>query len=152
MFILNHVKPEEATGKVAEAYSVFPKEFPVPEPLVLMSASPELTHLQSGVIRHFMTHEKLDMGLLATIRYLVASEYNYNFCIDLNGGLLKMAGNMSDSDLEALKVNPDAAPLEESHKALILFVLKVVKNRASPHRMESVLRKDPSTTTTTSRR
>ena len=127
MFILNHVKPEDATGKVAEAYSVFPKEIPVPEPLVLMSASPELTHLQSGVIRHFMTHEKLDMGLLATIRYLVASEEGYQFCINLNSGILKMAGGMSDSDLEALKANPDAAPLEESQKALLLFVLKVVR-------------------------
>ncbi|MCP4667641.1 MAG: hypothetical protein GY849_14900 [Deltaproteobacteria bacterium] len=127
MFILNHVKPEEATGKVAEAYSVFPKGIPVPEPLILMSASPELTHLQSGVIRHFMTHEKLDMGLLAMIRYLVASEHNYQFCINLNGGILKMAGEMSDSDLKALKDNPGEAQLEESQKALLLFVLKVVR-------------------------
>ena len=127
MFILNHVKPEVATGKVAEAYSVFPKEIPVPEPLILMSASPEIAHLQSSVIRHYMTHEKLDMGLLAMIRYLVAKEYNYEFCINLNARILKMAGGMSDSDLEALKANPDAAPLEESQKALLLFVLKVVK-------------------------
>ena len=127
MFLLNHVKPEEATGKVAEAYAVFPKEIPVPEPLVVMSASPEIAHLQSSVIRHFMTHEKLDMGLLAMIRYLVASDQGYQFCINLNSGILKMAGGMSDSDLEALKANPDAAPLEESQKALLLFVLKVVR-------------------------
>ena len=128
MFLLNHVKPEDATGKVAEAYSVFPKEFPVPEPLMLMSASPEIAHIQSGIIRHYMTHEKLDMGLLAMIRYLVASEYNYPYCINLNSGILKMAGGMSDTDLEALKADPGNAPLEEEQKALLLFVLKLVKS------------------------
>jgi len=128
MFILDHVKPEEATGKVAEAYSIIPSGMPVPEPLVLMSASPELTHLQSGFMRYYMTHEKLDMGLLAMIRYLVANEQDYTFCINLNAGILKQAGGMSDSDLEALRKNPEAAPLEDFQKALLLFVLKVVKN------------------------
>ncbi len=32
MFLLQHVEPKDATGKVGEAYSVFPKEFPVPTP------------------------------------------------------------------------------------------------------------------------
>jgi hypothetical protein len=127
MFKLKTVKPEEATGKVAEAYSVFPKGIPVPAPLVLMSASPDLLHLQSQIVRHYMTHTKLDMGFLAIIRYLAASEYNYEFCIKLNTGILKMAGGFSDSELEELKKNPENAPLEDSQKALLLFVLKVVK-------------------------
>jgi alkylhydroperoxidase family enzyme len=100
---------------------------PVPDPLILMSASPDLTLLQSKIMRHYMTHEKLDMGLLATIRFLVANEYDYQFCINLNAGILKLAGGMSDSDLETLKANPQEAQLEESQKALLLFVLKVVR-------------------------
>jgi hypothetical protein len=127
MFILKHMKPEGATGKVADAYAVFPKEFPVPDPLVLMSVSPELTEIQSGIIRHYMTHEKLDVGLLAMIRLLVASEEDYQFCVNMNMGLLKMAGGMTDEELKALRKNPETAPLEEFQKALLLFVLKVVK-------------------------
>lgn len=127
MFTLKTVTPEEATGKVAEAYSVFPEGIPVPAPLVLMSASPDLLHLQSQIIRHYMTHSKLDMGLLAIIRYLAASEYDYEFCINLNTGILKMAGGFSDSELEDLKKTPENAPLEDSQKALLLFVLKVIK-------------------------
>jgi alkylhydroperoxidase family enzyme len=127
MFKLKTVRPEEAAGKVAEAYSVFPEGMPVPEPLVLMSASPELAHLQSGVLRYYMTHSNLDMGLLAMIRYLAASELDYSFCIKLNAGLLKMAGGFSDEDLETLKANPGSAPLEDFQKALLLFVLKVIK-------------------------
>lgn len=127
MFKLETVRPEEATGKVAEAYSVFPEGMPIPEPIVLMSASPELAHLQSGVIRYYMTHSKLDMGLLAMIRYLVASEFDYSFCVKLNAGILKMAGGFSNDDLESLKTNPGSAPLEDFQKALLLFVLKVIK-------------------------
>ncbi len=127
MFLLDIVKPEDATGKVAEAYSVFPKGIPVPDPLILMSASPELAHLQSRIIHHYMTHDKLDIGLLAMIRLLAANEFDYPFCVNLNAGLLKMAGGFSDDDLEALKANPENAPLEDSQKALLLFALKVIK-------------------------
>lgn len=91
------------------------------------NTDPELTHLQSGIIRHYMTHGKLGIGLLATIRYLVASLYDYPYCINLNAGILNQAGGLSDSDLEALKENPENAPLEEFQKALLLFVLKVVR-------------------------
>ncbi len=127
MFKLKTVKPEEATGKVAEAYSVFPAGIPVPAPLILMSASPDLLHLQSQVIRHYMTHSKLDMGLLAIIRYLAANEYGYEFCIKLNTGILKMAGGFSESELEELRKNPENAQMDESQKALLLFVLKVIR-------------------------
>lgn len=127
MFILNHVKPEEATGKVAEAYAVFPPGMPVPEPLVMMSASPDLAYLQGNIIRYFMGQEKLDFGLLAMIRYLVAWEYDYPFCINFNAGLLQQAGGMSAADLESLRAHPEKAPLEESQKEMVLFVLKAIK-------------------------
>ncbi len=127
MFILNHVKPEDATGKMAEAYALFPPEIPVPEPLVMMSASPDLASLQSNIIRYFRSQEGLDLGLLAMIRYLVASEYDYQFCINFNAGLLQRAGGMSAADLADLRAHPEKAPLEESQKEMLLFVLKAVK-------------------------
>ncbi len=127
MFLLNHVKPEDATGKVAEAYSAFPPQIPVPDPLVMMSVSPEIVHSQSKIVQHYMTHDKLDFGMLATIRYLVANEIGYQFCVKFNSGFLKNAGELSDDDLEKLKNDPESAPLEESQKAMVSFVLKVVK-------------------------
>jgi hypothetical protein len=127
MFILKHVKPEEATGKVAEAYGVLPPGMPVPDPLVMMSASPDLALLQSNIMRYFIGQEKLDMGLLATIRYLVAAEYNYPWCLNFNAHLLQMAGGMSPAELEKMRANPESAPLEEFQKELVLFVLKALK-------------------------
>lgn len=127
MIILNHVKPEDATGKVAEVYTLFPPEIPVPEPMLLLSASPDLASLQSNIIRYYWGQEKLDMGLLATIRYLVASEYGFSYCRTFNAGLLQKAGGMSPGDLETLQAHPEKAPLEESQRELVLFVLKAVK-------------------------
>lgn len=128
MFLLNHVHPEEADGKVAEAYAVFPSQMPVPEPLQLMSASPELARLQSHIIRYYMSQKNLDAGLLSIIRYLVANEIGYPFCIAFNSKLLQMAGGFSEADLENLRSHPEQLPLEEEQKALVLFVLKVVKS------------------------
>lgn len=127
MFILNHVKPEAATGKVAEAYAVFPAAIPVPEPMLMMSASPDLAHLQSNIIRYFHSQKGLDLGLLAFIRYLVATEFDYPYCQNFNAGLLEKAGGMSRADLENLKAHPEKAPLEESQRELLLFVLKALK-------------------------
>ena len=127
MFRLTHVPPEQATGKMAEVYAVFPPGFTPPAPMVLMSASPGLAEVQAGAIRYFLGHERLDLGLLAMIRYLVAREFDYEFCIDFNAGLLRKAGGMSLEELEAMSRDPMQAPLEESQKALLCFVLKAVR-------------------------
>ncbi len=128
MFILNHVKPEEATGKVAEAYGVIPPGMPLPEPLLMMSASPDLIHIWTqNVIKYFRNHERLDMGLMASIRYLLSCENEYEACVNFNAGILQAAG-ISPTELADMKANPALAPLEESQKELLLFVLKAVKN------------------------
>ena len=127
MFILNHVKPEEAHGKVAEAYAVFPPGMPVPEPMLMMSASPDLALLQSNIIRYFRSQEDLDLALLATIRYLVACEHQNQVCMDFNGGLLQQAGGMSAQELGSLRANPEKSPLEEAQQEMLFFVLKAVK-------------------------
>jgi hypothetical protein len=127
MFILNHVKPEDATGKVAEAYAVIPPGVPLPEPLLMMSASPDLIHLWTqNIIRYFRNHDRLDMGLAAAIRYLVSCDSKFDACINFNAGILQ-AGGVTPAELAAMKADPEQAPLEESQKELLLFVLKVVK-------------------------
>jgi hypothetical protein len=127
MFILDHVTPEAADGKVAQAYSFFPKQIPVPEPMVLMSASPDLSLAQSEIFRYYSAHEKLDAGFLAVIRFVVANEIDYGYCIHFNEQLLKMAGGFTDEELATLKAEPWNALIEEHQKELLLFVLKVVK-------------------------
>jgi len=127
MFIVNHVRPEDAAGKVAKAYAAIPSQSPVPEPLLLLSASPQLAYLQSDVIRYFINHDTLDAGLLAMIRYLVACDQDYGFCMRFNAGILQKAGGMTEAQLQQLRREPQNAPLDPADKALLLFVLKVVR-------------------------
>jgi alkylhydroperoxidase family enzyme len=127
MFIIKHVKPEDASGKVAKAYTAIPSQSPVPEPLLLLSASPQLAFLQSDIIRYFINHDRLDAGLLAMIRYVVACDQDYGFCMRFNAGILQKAGGLSEAELQLLQQNPESAPLEPAEKALLLFVLKVVR-------------------------
>ncbi|MCP4105237.1 MAG: hypothetical protein GY749_06835 [Desulfobacteraceae bacterium] len=126
MFLLNHIKPEEATGKVAEIYGAFPKEIGVPKPLQMMSASPELLERQFESIKYFTSHKNLSFPLLASIRYIGATECTYDYCASLNGGILKAQG-MTDDELEAMKNDPDKAPLEDKEREMLKFVLKAIR-------------------------
>jgi len=136
MFLLNHVAPENAQGKVAEAYSIFPPGFPVPAPLVMMSASTDICALQSEFIRYFMTHQSIDHGFFATLRYVLAHEYDYPFCRELNAGLLKRAAGMTDEELASFAKNPENAPLEDAQKALLLFVVKTLRDPKSTSKQD----------------
>lgn len=130
MFLLNYVKPEEATGKVAEIYEKFPKEVSVPLPLQLSSASPGLLAHQMNFIGYFMQHEKLSFPLLTAIRYVCATECAYDYCTGFNKNLL-MAQGMTETELETLKSDPESSPLEDPEKKMLKFVMKAVKDPKS---------------------
>jgi hypothetical protein len=126
--LLNHTPPDEAEGRIADAYSVLPPGVPVPEPLILHSASPELLTRQVELLRYFMNHPRLDMELLAMTRYVLAHRFKYQFCYDFNGMILQAAAMMSDEELATLREHPEIVELDEARKALFLFALKVVEN------------------------
>ncbi|MFH1035296.1 MAG: hypothetical protein V1806_12375 [Pseudomonadota bacterium] len=126
MFRLKTVDPQEASGALAEAYAVFPPQIGVPAPMVMLSASPALALRQVEFIKYFIQHPTLSFKLLALIRYLVAADNGFSFCIGLNGNMLKMTG-LTDVELEALHEDPSQAPLPEKEKALLLLVLKTLR-------------------------
>lgn len=130
MFRIKTVAPDEATGQVAEAYSVFPPEAGVPEPLQLMSASPQLVNLQVQAIRYFMNHPNLSFPLLACIRYLVADHVGYKYCMGFNQQVLGMAG-MGPDDFKVMVESPMQAPLEDHERSLLDFVVRAVKDPGS---------------------
>jgi hypothetical protein len=130
MFRLSHVPPEEATGAIARAYGMFPEGVPVPKPLIMYSASPGMMDAMSGIIQYYMGHKTLSFPLQALIRYLVSCHANYSWCEQFNGALLKQAG-MTDDDLSAVQKDPGLAPIEDNEKAMLSFVLKVIKEPES---------------------
>lgn len=126
--LLNHTPPDEAEGKIADAYSVLPPGVPVPDPLVLHSASPEILVRQMEFLRYFMSHPRLDMELLAMTRYVLADRFKYQFCYDFNGMILQAASMMSDEELTILREHPETVEMDAERKALFLFALKVVES------------------------
>lgn len=123
MFLLNTVSPDQASGKTAEVYSMFPPHIGVPTPLQLLSASTGLLERQANMIKYFMGHSRLTPGLLASIRYAVAAKTGHKACEILNKGILKMMG-MDEKEIEKLPMSPASAPLEESEEAMLAFVLR----------------------------
>ena len=125
MFLLKTVAENEAQGRIKEGYSAFPEGM-TPEPLKLLSASPALFEMQLGYIQYYRTHKTLSFPLLTAIRFMSADECGHNFCLDFNRKILQMAG-MSNEDIDAMKVDPASAPLEDKEQAMLVFVTKALK-------------------------
>jgi hypothetical protein len=130
MFQIATVSPDQATGKVAELYAAFPKEWGIPEPAKLLSASPGYMERYFATMGYFRSHPNLSAPLLASIRYAVAAKADHVACVDWNGCVLNKMG-ASAADLEALRAGADKTILDERENAMLRFVLKAVDNPAS---------------------
>lgn len=127
MALINTVSPEKAEGSIKEAYEMFMKNIGIiPKPMEMMSASPALFNLQLQRIQYFSKHPTLSFPLLAHIRYLVAHNLNYSFCMDFNKLILKKQG-IGDADIRKMEADPSQSLLEENESAMLAFVVKAVK-------------------------
>jgi hypothetical protein len=83
MALIQTVEPDRAEGKVKEIYDFMQKNAGViPAPLQLASASPQMLDVVWQSIQYYSQHPNLGFGLLSSIRYLVAQQYDYAFCTD----------------------------------------------------------------------
>ena len=127
MALIQTVDPEKAEGQVKEIYDFMQKNAGViPAPLQLASASPKMLDSVWQSIQYYSKHPSLGFGLLSSIRYLVAQQYDYAFCTGFNKNMLKMQG-LSDEDIEQMEKDPLQAPLDDKDRAMVAFVMKAVK-------------------------
>jgi len=127
MFILAYQTPAEATDKVAEIYQFFAsKRSPVPAPLQLLSASPDLLRLQFDQISYFAGHQALSFPLLAAIRFLAAQMACYDHCVDLNRLWLGKTG-LSAQDLTDLSEGRFVDAFSEAENRLLAVVTKMLR-------------------------
>jgi hypothetical protein len=131
MALINTVSPEKAEGSMKEAYDMFIQNLGViPRPLEMMSASPGIFEHQLQRIRYYTDHPTLSFALLSHIRYLVAHNLNYSFCMDFNKLMLKKQG-LEDDDIRKMEDDPTKSLLEEKESAMLAFVVKAVKAPSS---------------------
>ena len=131
MALINTVSPKQAEGKMKEAYDMFIENLGViPKPLEMMSASPAIFDQQLQRIHYYTNHPTLSFALLSHIRYLVAHNLSYQFCMDFNKLILKKQG-LEDDDIKQIEADPSKSLLEEKDSAMLAFVVKAVKEHSS---------------------
>ena len=131
MALINTVPPEQAEGIIQEGYELFMKRVgSIPKPLEMLSVSPALFELQLRRIKYLSQHPKLSFSLLAHIRYLVAHNLRYQFCTDFNKYVLQKQG-VSEDDCKKMEQDPSQSLLEDHENAMLVFVVKSVKDPAS---------------------
>jgi hypothetical protein len=127
MTLIQTVDPENPEGKAKEIYDTMQKiAGVVPAPLQLASASPWMLDMVWQSIQYYSQHPNLGFGLLSSIRYLVARQYNFAFCTGFNKNFLMMQG-MSEEDIEKIVEDPLQAPLEDKEQEMLAFVMKAIK-------------------------
>ena len=127
MALIQTLEPEKAGGQAKEIYDFMEENACIiPAPLQLASASPWLLDMYWQSIQHFSQHPNLGFGLLSSIRYLVAQQYDYAFCTGFNRKMLNMQG-LTDEDIKKMEKDPLQAPLDDKDRAMVAFVIKAIK-------------------------
>ena len=126
MFLLDYVTPENASGKIQEIYAAFPPGIGPPHPLQLISASPGFLIGQFEILKHYQNHKNLSFPLLTAIRYMAATHFEYDYCVNFNQNILQASG-VTEQELAAVRNDPDRAPLEDHERAMLKFVSKAIR-------------------------
>jgi alkylhydroperoxidase family enzyme len=128
MALIQTIEPEKAGGKIKEIYDIMQEKAGViPAPMQLASASPWMFDMFWRSIQYYTQHPNLGFGLLSSIRYLVARQYDHAFCTGFNRKMLKMQG-LSDEDIQKMEKDPLQTPLDDKDRAMVSFVMKAIKS------------------------
>ena len=129
MPLIKTYEMEEATGELKALYNeIFTLRGRVGNNTKLFSVSPEVLRQQLAFIKYYLNHPTLSMPLLASIRVLVSSSKDCDFCVDFNAGLLVNMMGWSIEQVQAMRHDIDKANLQEREKALLKLVLKAIHN------------------------
>jgi len=143
MPLIHTIKPEDATGELAEIY-VKMKELRgrVPASSQLWSVSPELLKQQLDFIGYYMNHKTLSTPLLAAIRMLVSSQTGCKYCVDFNTAMLVNMMGWSMDDVALLKENGKSAKFSDKENAMLSFVVSSVKKCSKADKAELAALRD----------
>jgi alkylhydroperoxidase family enzyme len=99
----------------------------VPDAMRLFGVSPALLETFMTNITYFQNGTRLSPRLTTLIRYLVSSQSNCSFCIDMNEGFLTQMGE----DLETVRsarTDSSKAPVDARERPLLLLALKAIRD------------------------
>lgn len=131
MSLIKVIEKEEATGFVGEIYQRMIDSMGfVPNAFKIYSSSEHVLGQQVNNLNYYFKHPKIGGKLMAFIRLMVSEQEKCEYCVGMNAGILFQYGVFPDM-LKDILENPENVPLEENEKAMLFFVLKVVKDSNS---------------------
>ncbi|MGN7613152.1 carboxymuconolactone decarboxylase family protein [Magnetococcales bacterium HHB-1] len=133
MALIKLVRPEEATGEVAEIFKKMESFLGhVPEAQKLYAVSPGFLQSTVSNITRLMAHPIFSKSsLLAWARLLIAGKTRCAYCVGLNEWLLMEHHGFSLQQIEKVRKNPQEAPLDKDAHALLMVILKVMRDSNS---------------------
>ncbi len=137
MSLITTIDPQQAEGSVASIYNEVEEMFGyVPNAIRLNSINPERMQYHWRSILSTLNHPTLSQIFFTCIRYLVSEAEQCDYCIGLNAGMLINMHGVAPEVVSGMVEDPTLAPLEEKEKALLLFLLRMVKDSNSSSREE----------------
>ena len=125
MPLIQTISRQEATGELSKFYDTLESMGSAVE---LLSISPELLRQQMDFIKFYMNHPTLSMPLLASIRIMVSSAEECQFCIDYNTAMLINMAGWTFDQVAAMRKNLNEANLPEREIAMLHLAVKAVRN------------------------
>ncbi len=123
MALINYIKREEATGRIAEIYDGIEERIKIiPNVVQFYTASPELFDKIMELVSHYTDHPNFDRATVAYIRMLISNRENATYCILLQSGILRSL-EIPESDIETAKQDHTMVNLPAKNQAIICFVL-----------------------------
>ncbi|MDD5161098.1 MAG: hypothetical protein PHI47_13690 [Sulfuricurvum sp.] len=128
MGLLNTVDENTATGVLKEVYTEIKSMFgEVPDGLKMWSFNPEALQSYWSDIKKGFAKDSETQKFETILRYIIAEAEACETCIGFNAGMLINMFGMTQDELLLITKEPTLAPLNDNHKALLLFALKVVR-------------------------
>lgn len=135
MSILKTVTHEEATGGIKELYDEIMETLGrLPDVMKLLSVNSHVLEMFWKSTKEVLMMEIEDKKLHLTLRALVATKNDCEYCMKSYRPLVKELYEINEEELNEIVKDPSKAPLELAHKELLLFALKAIEN---PHSAET---------------
>lgn len=126
MALIDFVKKEEATGKIAEMYQLLEQRMQIlPNVIQFNTASPELFEKMMSFWQHYMDHPHFDSQLVAWIRLLISHAEGGTYCVRFQSSILGYLG-VQGEELSAALQDYHKLPLEQKRRDLVAFVVDVL--------------------------